>query len=315
MSATNQVWHIARIFNFIALLAMVGMMFPLLALLWNLKSFGPMMALVAEPATSYNKKRYWVFNVVMVIFTGIIVYYANANFIIGNSPWFTLSTVFGAVLKFIIGVGIFTLASLIVNILITKKTTGELGIAHLNLKMNIVNILKCIWIACVLIGAGYITLMILDYLFHEDYRLWMSVISYMKVDYWLIALRYALVYFIPYLLISASVNYTLRKDIPEWKDTLITVIMNSLGVWIVVLISMISLSVANVQFSNFFVSYNLVVFVPITIYISRKMYNITKNIWVGAIFNSLLVAWSQTSELGAHTIYIGQNWFSIFFNM
>jgi fermentation-respiration switch protein FrsA (DUF1100 family) len=315
MAATNQIWWIARIFNFTALLGMVGMMFPLLAMLWNLKSFGPKMALVAEPAAGFSKIKYWIFGAVAVIATGVAVYYGNANFMINNTPWFTLSTVYGAVLKFIIGIGILTLASLIVNTLITKKTTGKFGLAHLNANMSIANILKSIWIACILIAAGYVSLMILQYLFDEDYRLWMAIITYMKVDYWLIAIKYALVFLVPFLLIGASVNYSVRKDIPEWRDTLITVIVNSLGIWIVFLIDLISTRTSGVQFSNFFVSYQLVIFVPITIYVSRKMYSITKNIWVGAVFNSLLVAWSMTSELGAHTVYIGQNWLSIFFNV
>jgi len=315
MSAANQIWYLARIFNFIALLAMIGMMLPLLALLWNLKSFGPKMKLADAPSAELDKRRYWIFAAVAVVLTGYAAYYANANFVIANSPWFSLSTVFGAVLKYILGIGLLTLACLIVNCALTWRKTGKLGLGHLNIAIPVQNIVKSLWISVVLIAAGYGALMVFDYLFHEDFRLWMAVISYMKVDYWFIALKYALVFFVPYLVIGASVNYCIRTDIPEWRDTLRTVVINSLGIWLMVVISLISLHATGVEFSNFFVSYNLVVFVPITVYLSRKMYSITKTIWVGAVFNALLVAWSMTSELGAHTIYLGQNWLSIFFNI
>ena len=45
----------------------------------------------------------------------------------------------------------------------------------------------------------------------------------MKVEYWWVALKFAVVIFLPQLAINVLTNYTVRSDIPEWKDTLFTV--------------------------------------------------------------------------------------------
>ena len=89
----------------------------------------------------------------------------------------------------------------------------------------------------VLARAERATLMVVDYLFNEQYRFWMTSFGIMKADYWFIVLKYALVLFPIYFVIGAAVNYTKRTDIPEWRDTLITVVVNSLGVWLCCLVN------------------------------------------------------------------------------
>ena len=61
----------------------------------------------------------------------------------------------------------------------------------------------------------------------------------MKADYWAIAFRYG-VFLLPiFLAIGAAVNYTVRTDIPQWKDTLITVVVNSLGMYLIFAVNLI----------------------------------------------------------------------------
>ena len=156
------------------------------------------------------------------------------------------------------------------------------------------------------------SLMIINYLFNEDYRLWMTVFTYMKADYWFIALKYAIVLLPLYLIIGAAVNSAVRTDIPKWKDTLITVIVNSIGVWIVCGITFLMSRTAydGTLFSSFIVSYQFNLLVPITVYFSRKFYNMTKSIWVGATFNTFLICWAMVAAIGVNDIYTGQTWLS-----
>jgi len=320
MAPTNQIWIIGRFFNLIALLSMIGLMITLLVMLSNLKFYTPCIGTESILAdSSVNKKiYYWIFAVAAVVFTFIAGYFGNKMAIIRlvSNPFLPLSHTSGAVFNFILIIGGLSLVSLIAKCLVTKKETGKFSLATLNLKLGGGGILKSFLLGIILIAAGYVSLMIIEYLFNEDYRFFMAIITYMKVDYWFIVPRYAIIFLVPYLAIGAAINYNaIRTDIPEWKDTLITVIVNSIGIWLLCVINLIVSHATGAEFSGFIVSYQLLLFVPITVYISRKMYNVTKSIWVGAIFNSILVAWSMTSSLGIHTIYVGQNWLSIFFNI
>jgi len=317
MDSGNQLWHIARIFNLIALIGMVGLMFPLLALILQTKFFAPIVGSNVERNTPFNRKKYWIFALVGIAFTFLAGYIGNKHTSIISNDYLQLTQFFGAVFYFILIIGGLSLLTVIANALISKKSGGSYGIDALNINLGLINTLKSILLGFILIGAAYLSLMVLEYLFHEDYRFWMTIVTFMKVDYWWIAFKFALVFFVPYLAIGAAVNYGIRTDIPEWKDDLITVIVNSLGIWLLAAINILlcHLTDRTSLFSNFVVSYQLLLCVPITVYISRKMYRLTNSIWVGAVFNAMFVAWSSASELGAHSMYIGQNWLSIFFNV
>jgi hypothetical protein len=213
--------------------------------------------------------------------------------------------------------GVLSLAILALKMLVVKKQTGEFGLKPLNLNMRPKRIVRTWLLAFILIGILYTSLLINEYLFKEDYRLWMLTLTEMKVEYWFIAAKYAIVFLIPYFVMSACINYNLRTDIPEWKEDLIAVIMGSVGVWLLCLINYIISAKTGDEylFSSFISTYQFNLWVPIILYIIRKMYRITKNNWTGAVFCSVLVAWSIASTVGAQSSYIGQNWLSIFFNI
>ena len=139
----------------------------------------------------------------------------------------------------------------------------------------------------------------------------------MKVEWWTLGVRYAIMWFPLYLILSAGINYTIRTDIPEWKDTLITVVINSAGIWLCCLINYVlaRTSYQGTLFSNFQSTYQYLLWVPITVYIARKMYNLTKNIWSGAFLNTMIITWSIMSSLGVNDGYWGPNWISNFFNI
>ena len=157
----------------------------------------------------------------------------------------------------------------------------------------------------------------MNYLFHEEFRIWNVYFGVVNVEDWFTVFPYWFDLFLFYIAISASINYTVRSDIPEWKDTLITLLINSLGVYIMFAISRISNATAfsGVQLLDFDSLYGLLLLVPVTTYILRKMYNITKNIWTGAMINACLISWHFASG-GYHSItYHAQNWISNFFGL
>ena len=316
----SQTWYFRIAFNLIAMLAMLLMMLPVLGLLLSRKFFAGCAVTVApESRPKLNKPLYWILSVFTVAVGFYAMYNANKNgiFAYDPGPFLNLTRTACLTLEFLKWVCIGAGVVLVVGMIYNKKASNTLGLRQLNIAMNIKSILKCLLIGVIMVGAGYATLMVVDYLFNEQYRFWMTSFGIMKADYWFIVLKYALVLFPIYFVIGAAVNYTKRTDIPEWRDTLITVVVNSLGVWLLCFINIARAWFAydGTLLSNFACSYEFLFQVPLVIYFSRKLYNKTGSLWVGAAFNTLLIGWAMTSTLGIHDIYVGQSWLGNFLGL
>ena len=107
----------------------------------------------------------------------------------------------------------------------------------------------------------------------------------------------------------------LRTDSPGWKDTLITVVVNSAGLWLCCLWNIISMLCFDKPFSLFTCTYDMVLLIPILTYFTRKFYKVTRSVWFGAFLNALLVAWSLVSSTGINDRFYAIGFFSRFFNI
>ena len=112
-------------------------------------------------------------------------------------------------------------------------------------------------------------------------------------------------------------NYNVRDDIPEWRDTLNTIVINSLGVWLCCLINQLVMMQSPVGEAQFFASfityYYALLYVPITVFISRKFYKLTNSVWLGTFVNSFMAAWFLVSSTGINFAYAGTTFAEIFF--
>lgn len=310
------IWR--AIFNGIAMLAMIGLIFPVVALLVKCNFFKECVGTKeATNANAYNKKTYWIFAAVIVIYTFIAIYLGNNKGVMLfpiNHTWPLAGTAGNTILFILILAGC-SLLLLICYALIGKKTSGQTGLSPLLGGVKVKGVLKCLLMAAITLAVGYASLMLISYLLNQDYRFWMTTFGEMRVELWFIAARYALIFFPMYLLIGAVTNYTIRKDIATWKDTTINVIIGSLGVWLCCAVDLLLCKFGNysgTHFAAFTCSYSMLLYVPITIVINRKLYNITKNIWTGAFANAMFLAWSFTAAQTLSDAYFGQNFLSVF---
>lgn len=320
LATSSQIWAWRAVFNFVAMLAMFGLLLSVGSLILKTKKYGVCVCSVenaARPDT--NKAVYWAVGLFTVVVTFVAIYLANIHGIMLYDPGMNLPLGRGAALLiyFLLIVAGGSLVALVFNVVLSLKKTGKTGLANLNFRMPVLSGLKCLAFSIILIIVGYTALAVSEYFFGQDFRLWMISLSDMKVEWWTLGLRYALILFPLYLVISSSVNYTIRRDIPEWKDTLITVIINSAGIWLCCLVNYIlaRTSFDGALFSNFQSSYQYVLWVPITVYLARKMYNLTKNVWTGALLNTFIITWSIMSSLGVNDTFWGQHWVGNFFNV
>lgn len=155
-------------------------------------------------------------------------------------------------------------------------------------------------------------------LFNQDFRFWQMMFSDMKIEHWLVVgTPYVILFFVMYLIIGASINYGADSVLSGKKEMVATVVINSCGVWILCLFCYIMWFVnwTGAAISDFTLSYSMLLFVPVTVYITRKMYKITNTIWLGAFINACLLSWSLVSSAGIADNYYGQGFISILFGV
>lgn len=308
------IWR--EIFNCLAMLSMIALLIPVAALLYKTKFFercnGKNEIFVAE----FEIKRFWIVNAIAAVGSFLAIYYINTLFAPGlPAPKFwPLFPSFWLTPIFLIVLSIVAIIEIIVLNYLDKKKLGKSLLGGINVNLGLINILKTILASFIILGIAYLTLVLIGYLFNQDYRLWMMAFEEMKVEQWRYVWRFAILLFPFYVITGIATNYSSTKKLPEWLDILVAVVVNSIGVWILGTITTVVLHSSGVSISNWTSSYGFLIFVPVTVFITKKMYRVTKSVWLGASVNSLLIGWMMVCTIGYNS-YVAQNWISNFFNI
>lgn len=325
VDASDVKWIWREVFNGCAMLSLFAMLLALAGMLIRTEPFAKCITpAYTGKAPAINKKRYWIVSALTVVLGFIAIHVANKNWSAHNivNEVFLFSTASGAPMWYLLIISIGTILILGVVYFLNKKESGVLGIEKFYKGIKPAAALKGLVLGALLFFAAYVTLLVVDYFLGQDFRLWMSVFGIIKSDHWIRSIPYAVVMLPMYLIIGMGVNNTIRTDIPEWKDDLICVLVNSVGVWLCCLINILvahaTPNYTGSLFSSFIVSYGMLLNVPVTVYIARKMYRLTNNIWSGAMLNTLIILWSFATQFGINSSaagYLGQGWLNVFLNM
>ena len=152
----------------------------------------------------------------------------------------------------------------------------------------------------------------------QDFQFWMTCFPTLTADQWLIVLRYALLGLPFFFICGFTTNYladVTLDNVSGIKDTLITMVINASGIWLCCLVSNVLTYTGILEgrsFSSFLLTYGTIVFVPISVFVARRCYQITKNVWVGTFVNSMLLAWMIVGVSGTNGAYVAQTWFGNF---
>ena len=318
LDASNNTWYWRVICNTIAMFSMVGMLIALCGLLVKTDYFKPAVVEIPdEKRPTFTKGQLTLFSLLTVVLGFLAIYYSNAKglFIFNPSRMWPLGRSCSLAIVFIICLAIAALIMFILYAIAGKKNRGESCLSVLNLNVGFKNFIKHLEIALILLIAGYMSLAVMQYFFGQEYRIWMTVFAEMKADYWYMALRYFIVLFPMYVIIALALDYPTRTDIPEWKDNVFTVFINSVGVWLCCIINILiafSKPYNGLFFSSFICSYHMVTVVPLTTYVNRKIYKLTNSVWAGAALCAMLVSWSLVCTLGINDVFYGQTWLGNF---
>lgn len=325
IEAGNTIWWLRAVFNLAAMMCMIASLFPLVGLLLTAKFFSPcVMDQPKAAAQNMSKLMYWLFAAVTVVWTIIALFQANSGGPTWANPFgkklpsvFHLVSTSAIALWFVVWLAGGALVILAVKFFIAKKASKEPVLKHLNIHTNAGVAAKTILIGIICITFANALLITIERLFNQDFRFWQMMFTEMKIEHWLVALPYVLLFLVMYLIIGASINYDTQGTFTGWKETAFIIVVNSLGVWLLCLFCYIMWFVnwTGAAISDFTLSYSMLLFVPVTVYITRKLFKMTNSVWLGACVNAILLAWSLVSSAGTADMYYGQGIISIIFGV
>ena len=320
IDSRNIIWMWRELCNTVAMLAMFASLIVFAALLMKTKLFAPCITHASRELNApFNKKRYYIIGLVTVVLSYICIYMTNGvsipkmQSILPISQTFPFYFNWKVTIYFVVLLAVASAILLGISVAFNKKDTGKTGLSVLNLKTPVVDFLRALLLSILVIAFAYFLLTLIMYLFGQDFRFWTAAFTEMKVEYWGYIWKFFIFLFPCFILISMSTNYCIRTDIPEWKDTLITVILNSAGIWLCCLVNYICLLATGEMYSDFISCYGFLIVVPITVVITRKLYLLTNRVWLGAAVNSLVIAWHMASTVGVSAGYYGPQAISAFF--
>ena len=307
------------------MLAMLMSIVVLTHLLLKKPFFSSCIAEKTTTETFLKKPEETILSILAVILTVLALYKANSGGPVWANPFGTrilpnvlrLVTSSAIAVWFVIWLAVASLIIVTIKVVLEKKKSGKITLFKDCFGIKISGILKSLLLGAIVIAFAYLQLIIIMYLFNQDFRFWQMMFSEMKAEHWLVALPYVILFLPCYLCMGCAINYSAGNSLNPRKDMAKTIFVNSIGVWGLCLFCFIMWFVnwKGAAISDFTLSYSMLLFVPVTTFITRKMYKTTNNVWIGAIINSMLLAWSLVCSAGIADEYYGQNLISVLFNV
>lgn len=311
--------------NLIAMLAMIAMILPITAMLTLTPKYEKCIAANTLAPFKEPKKFVPPLNAILTIIFGFLaIYFVNGNknlFSFKTTPAFPAMITVWTTPNLLAWLALFTIVLVVIYLVLTRDVGSFVDYLKSNFRIGIGNILRGVATGVVFIAVGYGMLGIIEYFFQQDFQFWMATFPLLKANHWMYVLSHALLCLPFFFIISLGLNYlsnvTLAGKSPV-VDTIITVIVNSAGLWICCLVNIIlaygGLKTDNL-FSSFILSYGTLLLVPFNCFIMRTTYKRTRNIWVGIIACSLLAAWLMIGISGFNGSYVPTTWMSVFLGL
>ena len=164
-------------------------------------------------------------------------------------------------------------------------------------------------LSVILISAAYLSAAFIRGAFNSRFLFVDGSFEVMKPYNFMRMFKYALILLPGTLIISTLNNLIILKNVSNFVDNLINVVVYSLGGELVVIIAMIltySTPEHPVVF-NLHAILSLLVLIPITNYLYKKLFKLTGSVWAGAIVVALLLGWRSASYISHQFMYWGPN--------
>lgn len=316
IDSRNMIFLIREICSGIAMIAMLICLIPFAGLLLTTNYFSICIAdnsALVYPET--DKKKYWLVNVILIIVGFFAIYKTNSVFAPSLPYWKVFPLTFNWWMPFLYLLWMSGAAIILLTVLILldKKKGNITHFTALNIKFKFRKVMRTLLLSIILIVSAYLLMSVLVYLFDEDFKFWTVEFTEVKVEFWWIIIKYTVLFLPELLLVGMLTNYTIRKDIPAWKEDLICILCSSIGIYLCWLINYIVLHNGGSAICNWNSSYGMLILIPAITFITRKMYRLTGSVWLAAFTTAFMISWSLACINGYNTYY-PQSILSNFFN-
>ena len=306
-----------ELLNLIAMLAMLGLLIPFSALFMAREPLSCTDTVSVGQASRISRI---LIPVLTVVIGFIAIYIDNQNkYLITFKSSLALPLMITAwapvgLLYWLAAGAVIILA---VYLILNRKNPGFRDFLNENFRIGINGIGSALLFALAFTAVAYALMECSEYFFKQDFRFWMVAFGQLKANHWMYVFSYAALMLPCFFILSMVINYLsdgmgLRNSA---RDVLAVVVVNSAGIWLCCLISFV-MAYAGIKtdnlFSSFILTYGTLLSVPINVFIMRKTYDISRNVWAGVFACALLNAWLLVSVSGMNGMYIPQSWMSVF---
>jgi len=299
IDSSNQIWQWKVFFNAIGLIGFFMFVVSFTKVMLNTNAFASLKS--SEKAVAGSAPRgvgqlwFWGGLIVSAVISGWS-YLGLYNWSMANRPAFLPQAP-----VFYIGIwsavmGIVTLVILFLSYLFFSKKDG-LDLRASGVIIPLRTLWKTILLSVVVTVSAFGLVFVADYFFTTDFRLWVLTIKAFTPDKIVIALKYLPLFLLFYVSNSIAVNCFnyVSNSKREWINTALMALFNGLSAIVIVAIQYTHFFIeGDVYFTNVSTIvgiwlFPIIVVIPLAAIITRKIYRVTKNPYLGGIIYSIIV--------------------------
>lgn len=299
ISPSSQIWQIKVIFNLLGLIGFVMFVISFTRAMLCTKAFESLKAseevTIRQAPTGKGKAWFWGSLIISAIVSAF-AYIKLFNVTMSSVPSFfpQAPVYFIGVWSAVMGIVTIIIMSLSYNLYGKKE---GIDLQETGAAISGKNLLKTIGLGLIVVAVSFMIVFIADYFFKTDFRIWVLAIKAFTPDKIGIALKYLIFFLIFYVANSVSINSFNYVAIgkKEWMNTAILALFNGLSAIVIVAMQYITFfNTGDVFFKSIspiagIWLFPMVVVLPLTAIISRKIYRATKNPYLGGIINAIIV--------------------------
>lgn len=310
---TNQIWYWKELGNFIALIGMILLLFPVGQLLLQSNFFKELSE--ATPEKKSLKGFGWWIGAVLTVLIPLPLFIVaitshSKGYQAASALWpqnITTTIMYWALAVALISLILFLLWHLIFNR--KNATFVNYGVTWNDKGIAWKKIWKSFLLAAVICFFGYLTVAISGWAFKTDYRLWVFAIKPMTFLHFRIFLSYLIPFAVYFLIIGLILHGQLRRgkagELKLWQEMLINIFLLITGYIIFEAFQYYPLfaggALAIPEASLFFIV--MFQFFPLFIIaalVSTYFYRKTGHIYTGAFLSAMLIMWFVVAGQATH---------------
>lgn len=309
----NQIWYWKELGNFIAMIGMILLLFPLGALLLQNNFFKELNESTPEKK-SLKGFSWWIGAIITVLIPLPLFIFAitshGKGYQAGNALWpqnITTTIMYWALFVAVISLVLFLLWHFIFNR--KNATFVNYGVTWQDKGIAWKKVGKSFLLAAIVCFFAYLTVAFSGWLFKTDYRLWVFAIKPMTALHFRIFLSYLIPFAVYFLIIGIILHGQLRRgkedDLKTWQEMLINIFLLITGYIIfeafqyAPLFAGGALSIPDASLF-FIVMFQFFPIFTIAALISTYFYRKTGHIYTGAFLNAMLITWIIVAGQATH---------------